>query len=232
MGLTTFARSPLLVAQAVWVMARASRLPEAAGPRRGTLGQGPARRLLVVGDSSAAGVGVEDQSQALGGQLARALSRDHTVHWSVIAKSGATVQTMLTILENEPNAPVDMVLIALGVNDTKNGVRTKTWEAGYRALLTTVRLKFGSPRICVSGVPPLRHFPLLPHPLSDVLGARAERFDAILQTIATERSDITHLPMEFPLERENMAADGFHPSARVYREWARRAAVVLTQPVL
>ncbi|MEM6588919.1 MAG: SGNH/GDSL hydrolase family protein [Pseudomonadota bacterium] len=124
-----------------------------------------------------------------------------------------------------------MVLIALGVNDVKNGWRSKTWEAGYRALLMTVAEKFGQPRMCVSGMRPLRHFPLLPSPLSDVLGIRAERFDAILQQIAAERSDTVHLSMEFPLERENMASDGFHPSAKVYREWAERAATVFDHPL-
>ncbi|EEX09439.1 hypothetical protein SL1157_1477 [Ruegeria lacuscaerulensis ITI-1157] len=48
---------PLLAAQALMVRQRALRLPEPSGPREGRQGRGPRLRLLIVGDSSAAGVG-------------------------------------------------------------------------------------------------------------------------------------------------------------------------------
>ena len=51
-------------------------LPEADGAREGVVGSGDAAlRLLVAGDSSAAGVGVARQEQAVVGHLARALHR-------------------------------------------------------------------------------------------------------------------------------------------------------------
>src|SRR6266516_1669739 len=61
-----FALGPVLLPQSKWLKRNALRLPEAAGPREGKVGVGePVLRLLVVGDSSAAGVGVADQAQAL-----------------------------------------------------------------------------------------------------------------------------------------------------------------------
>ena len=226
MSLKTISLAPVLLTQAMWVMARASRLPEAAGYRQGTIGNGPSKRVVVIGDSSAAGVGVRDQSDALGGQLAALLAKDFKISWQVIVTSGATVASTLRSLETMPGTKVDFALIALGVNDTKNGVRADRWQSGYTHLLDVVADKFGARRICVSGTPPLRHFPLLPYPLSDVLGNRAERFDTILRQIAETRSDTTHLPMDFPLDTENMATDGFHPSAKIYSAWAERAADV------
>ena len=226
MNLTTIARSPLLVAQAVWVMARATRLPEAQGPRTGCMGVGPARRLVVLGDSSAAGVGVPEQSQALGGRLAAELAPHYQVTWEVIAKSGATVRSTRRSLEVLPADKADFVLIALGVNDTKNGVRARAWNAGYRELLDAIAAKFNPSCIVVTGLPPLRHFPLLPAPLNAVLGERAEVFEEILKEIADQRGDTRHLAMDMPLDPANMASDGFHPSAKLYREWAKRAAVL------
>ncbi|MEL7013313.1 MAG: SGNH/GDSL hydrolase family protein [Pseudomonadota bacterium] len=222
--------APVLLAQALWVMARASRLPEAGGDRHGTLGSGPLKRLVVIGDSSAAGVGVSHQSEALGGQLAAALAKDLSVSWQVIAKSGATVASTLRSLEALPDMQADLALIALGVNDTKNGVRTDRWQSGYTELLGTVSEKSGASRICVSGIPLLRHFPLLPSPLNEVLGARAEQFDMILRQIAESRPDTRYLKMDFPLDPENMATDGFHPSAKIYRQWAERAADAFLSP--
>ena len=71
------ALAPLLVAQAVATRRRAPVLPEAAGRarRRASATARPALRLLIAGDSSAAGVGVARQEQALVGHLARALHR-------------------------------------------------------------------------------------------------------------------------------------------------------------
>ena len=70
------ALSPLLLAQALQTRRRLPRLPEAAGPRRGRVGDGTGRLgLLIVGDSSAAGVGVASQDDALAGCLSRALAQ-------------------------------------------------------------------------------------------------------------------------------------------------------------
>ena len=66
---------PLFALQALWVVARAERLPEPPGPRSGVGGDGPDLRLLILGDSSAAGVGAERQEDALSGQLAARLDR-------------------------------------------------------------------------------------------------------------------------------------------------------------
>ena len=63
--------SPLLVTQAVMTRARLPRLPEPEGPRSGVTGQGGPLRLLICGDSSAAGVGVVTQRLALAQQLAK-----------------------------------------------------------------------------------------------------------------------------------------------------------------
>ena len=75
--------SPLLVAQAVATRRRAPLLPEADGERHGVIGRGRVLRLLIVGDSSGAGVGVSRQDIALAGYLTRTLAHvaEAQVHW-------------------------------------------------------------------------------------------------------------------------------------------------------
>ena len=68
--------SPVLVAQAMATRRRAPALPEAVGPREGQLGSGAgALRVLIAGDSSAAGVGVATQDDAFAGHFTRTLHR-------------------------------------------------------------------------------------------------------------------------------------------------------------
>ena len=70
---------PVLLGQAVFVRRRYVALAEPAGDRRGKAGQGPLLQLLILGDSSAVGVGVTTQQQALLGGLLAHLSPHATV---------------------------------------------------------------------------------------------------------------------------------------------------------
>jgi hypothetical protein len=58
--LAAVALAPVLLLQGLRVRLVTPRLPEPPGPRAGSAGQGPALRLLIAGDSAAAGVGVND----------------------------------------------------------------------------------------------------------------------------------------------------------------------------
>ena len=120
--------APLLVAQAVRTRKRAPVLPEPAGPRQGRVGQGDAElRLLIAGDSSAAGVGVAHQDQALAGHLSRALHR-HTarpVRWALHAQSGLTTQQVFALLRAAAPPPADVAVVLSGVNDVIDLVPTR-----------------------------------------------------------------------------------------------------------
>ena len=215
---------PLLAVQALWVAARAVRLPEAAGPRQGCLGSGPRLRLLVLGDSSAAGVGVPTQDQALAGRLAARLAGRFRVDWRLEARTGATARSAAASLAAQPPERFDVAVIALGVNDAKNGVSAGRWRRDYARLLDILQGRFGVSLVCASGVPPLDRFPLLARPLRGVLGHRAARLDAVLGDLARERGGILHLPVCDALDPAGMAPDGFHPGPAIHDEWARRIA--------
>ena len=65
--------------------------------------------------------------------------------------------------------------------------------------------------------------PVLPRPLRDVLGARAKRFDTILQQLLADIPQAHHIPLEFDLDPSVAAAsDGFHPGPEIYRLWAEK----------
>ncbi|MFN3210987.1 MAG: SGNH/GDSL hydrolase family protein [Roseovarius sp.] len=216
--------SPVLVPQAAWVVLRAARLPEAAGPRAGAAGQGAALRLLILGDSSAAGVGVETQDDALAGRLVAHLAPHFRVHWRLAARGGATTTTALADLAQMPRAHYDVAVIALGVNDAKNGLRRARWRRNYSDLVSLLKTRFGVSRIVASGVPPLGMFPLLPRPLRGLLGARASKLDADLRALVAATPAMRYVPMDFPADPALMAADGFHPAAALCDSWAARIA--------
>jgi lysophospholipase L1-like esterase len=224
------ALAPILLAQGAVVRARALRLPEPPGPRAGTAGEGPPLRLLIAGDSSAAGVGCEHQDKALSGQLVARLSRTHRITWRLEAATGATTAATIARLQALPPEPFDAAIIALGVNDTARMVPRARWEAGINALHHLLQSRFGTARTLWSGVPPMGRFPLLPHPLRATLGALAARNDASLARIAATTPGLEHLALDLPLTPDLMAPDGYHPNAAACALWADRLAARLTHP--
>lgn len=115
--LAAIALSPLLILQALYVRILTPRLLEPQGERSGTQGSGPVLRLLILGDSAAAGVGVATQNQALSGQLVSELEDDFLVVWKLVAKTGHKAEDVLAQLEMLTPEPYDVVVTSIGVND-------------------------------------------------------------------------------------------------------------------
>ncbi|NNF51310.1 MAG: SGNH/GDSL hydrolase family protein [Gammaproteobacteria bacterium] len=218
--LRTFALLPVLAAQAISARRRALILPEAAGERSGVTGTGPSLRLLISGDSAAAGVGAKHQDQALLGQLVSALSDRHTVRWRLEARSGATTQSTIAHLMKQAADDVDVATTSLGVNDITSGVGLRQWLARQAELRDLLRARFRCRLILVAGLPPVHLFPGLPQPLRWHLGLRARQFDSALAQQLANEPDCAHVPLNVSDDASEMAEDGFHPGPSIYSLWA------------
>jgi len=213
--------APLLVAQAVRTRRGAPVLPEAEGAREGVLGTGsaPPLRLLVAGDSSAAGVGVERQEQAVVGHLVRALhaALDRPVAWALRARTGLTTEGVHALLAAAPPFAADVAVVITGVNDVIGQVTTRRAVRHRAALADWLRGSAGVRHVVFAPLPPMHRFPLLPAPLRHVIGADARRHDEALARWAASRSDVSHARFALELDPAGMASDGFHPGEPVYR---------------
>lgn len=218
---------PVLLGQAIMVRSKYTALPEPEGARSGVVGNGPSLRLLIIGDSSAAGVGVAAQKDALLGQLIGLLESDRTIHFELVAQIGARTADVLGWLEDLPAARYDIVVTALGVNDVTRGVTLRQWLRQQTALLDRINTQFQPRKVIISGLPPIGQFPLLPQPLRWVLGRQADRFDRHLNGLVAGRGDCVALKFNMELDQSNMSKDGYHPGAPVYRKWAEEVARVI-----
>ena len=215
---------PVLATQAIQVRRRALRLPEPIGPRHGRLGSGPPISVLILGDSSAAGVGASHQHDALAGQLTQHLAQSFDVRWRLQARTGATTASTLADLAHAETEPFDVIITVLGVNDVTRLLPSAVWLRRQRRLIERLRHLHGPRRIYMSGVPPMGAFPLLPHPLRWTLGRQAKLFDRGLAAMTEALPDVTHVPFDLPMDPSLMAHDGFHPSVNLYRIWGDRKA--------
>ena len=225
--LTTIVLAPILVAQGRHVRRVTPRLPEPPGPRSGSEGTGPELRLLILGDSAAAGVGAATQEEALSGQLLSQLRSTFRVFWKLNAQSGYTAKDVANCLEAATAEPFDVALVSVGVNDVTGRTRKLEWCAQQARLIWLLKAKFDVQHILLSSLPPMHLFPALPQPLRWYLGTRAKQFNQLLRKIAGADVQCEFLAISFPLEDGYMAADGFHPGALAYSAWAHLAAATI-----
>jgi lysophospholipase L1-like esterase len=223
------AAAPLLVAQGLWVRRVTPVLPEAEGPRTGECappGGAPSLRLLILGDSSAAGVGARHQAEALAGRLPAALAaRTGTaVRWRLVARTGATARELPALLDEHGPVDFDIALIVVGVNDVTGLRSQRAWLADLDALAARLRAHAPRARLVASGLPPMHRFPALPQPLRAFLGGRATAFDRALARWARGQPDAIHVPIPDMDDPALAASDGFHPGPGAYALWAEALA--------
>ncbi len=212
---------PVLAAQGLLVRRKAQLLPEPTGARRGQSGSGPELRLLIAGDSSAAGVGAQTQDTALSGQLVTHLAPHFSVDWRLEATTGHITPDTIARLQDLPPQRFDVVVFALGVNDVTRATTSGQFYQRQADLMTLLRDRFTPNLILTSGVPRMELFPALPQPLAWVLGQQAARLDRAQARLADTVPEFQRLPLDVPVDPRFAATDGYHPSPAFYRLWAR-----------
>ena len=211
---------PVALVQGLWVRAITPRLPPARG-HCGHFGSGEnPLRVVGVGDSIIAGVGVDTQRHALVGQFARRLHErtGRRVEWHVHGLNGATSAFIAERIA--PRArPADIYLVSAGVNDVTRGVRAETYAANVRRVLVALRTRSPEAAVLLVGVPPLQYFPALPSPLGPLLGERAQRLQEAARAVTAGDQALC---FDFPgsLPGGGFARDGFHPAAQACGVWA------------
>jgi len=207
-------------------------------PADGTYGAGfgEARRILMLGDSTAAGVGASRSEETIGAIVATGVAAltGHPVELRNAARSGATSPQLLGQLEHGLRDMPDpeVAIIMIGANDVKDRLDR---AASVRALSETVtRLVSQGTEVVVGTCPDLGTVRPIPQPLR-ALVQRWSRDLAAAQTVAVVEAGgrtVSTGDLLGPTFRESptqmFSEDGLHPSSAGY---ARAAAALLPSVV-
>ena len=223
------ALGPLLMLQGRHVRRTIPQLPEPAGERAGLAGAaqpGPECRILIVGDSSGAGVGVKHQDQAFASQAAAALAGKLRcpVRWQLVAETGRSTHSIRSLLAGTILQPADVVIFCLGANDVLEQTSPTQFLRNYAQLMRELPAQVGASLAIVNGVPPMHVLSAAPQPLRWYLGLRARRLDAELRRLAEARTDCEFVCLQWAANAADLASDGFHPGAGQYKQWAMLVA--------
>lgn len=213
---------PLMLRQSRRLDQELPRMLPPKGPRSGVIeGSGEPLRVLVFGESTALGVGVDTIEQAVVGRFASLLNA-HTgraIAWEAAGLPGATVSAaMARMLPTLTAAPRDLVLVLFGANDAMARNHARTFVADMHALIEGLRARAGGAPVLMSSVPPLGTFPGLPQPLRAYLGAWSRWLDLALARAALPGAH--YAPVHIPMPKTLFASDGFHPGPLGYQRWA------------
>jgi lysophospholipase L1-like esterase len=218
--------APVLVAQGKRLRRDTPRLPDAARPWSGTLPGPDPLGLLVLGDSTAAGVGTDTQLDALPGHLGRELAArtGRGVEWRAIGENGATARDLIERYVADATAEsYDVVFLSVGANDALDIRSRAAFSRDIRHLLGALRATSPAADIVVSSLPAFFRFELLPNPLRWNLYLHSQALESAARSIVTAFPGAHMSPPPPPYSQGFFASDLFHPSAQGYREWAEFA---------
>lgn len=230
-----FVLAPVLAWQGIKVKTRVPRFPEAAEPEGFAPGEvSPPLRVTLLGESTAAGVGVERHRDGLAGHLAAAVAglTGREVRWRVVARPGATARAALREFVprlREGGWSPDVVVVTLGVNDLLRIRRPRIFQRDMHRLVRGIHQELGPVSVVLTGLPPMRRLVILPQPLRAVIALRARALDHGVRAVAARVPGVRYVPIEssaWPPGGEEwfFAADRFHPSSEGYRTWAEVVA--------
>jgi lysophospholipase L1-like esterase len=185
--------------------------------------------VVLFGDSSAAGFGVDTPHQTPGALLAAGLAEiaERPVQLTVVARIGAQTSHLAEQIQAADARP-DLAVVMVGANDVTHRVRPTT---SVRLLGEAVRrLRAAGAAVLVITCPDLGTVEPIPHPLR-WLARRASRRLAAAQTVAAVEAGARTVSLGSILGPEFAAAPGqmfspdrFHPSPTGY---AAAAAAIL-----
>ena len=200
-------------------------------------------KYLALGDSYTIGEAVKE-SERWPVQLAARLREEgiDMVAPEIIAVSGWTTDELAAgIAQAHPPQDYDLVSLLIGVNNQYRGGDLAAYRREFRELLRQViGFARGNPRrVIVLSIPDWGMTPFAandPHRPAQI-SAEINEFNAVnrqeAELVEVHYLDITSISRQAAHDPALIAADGLHPSSKMYREWTDLIfTVVMTREIL
>ncbi len=216
--------APLLYLQGRYTRRKVGLLPEPGGEKRGIAGNGDSSAtLLVIGESTVAGLGARTHDLALAGKFAEALSDriGKSVHWTVVGKNGVTAKrTIDELVPLIPDDKFDYVLVGLGGNDVMKLSSPRKWRRDMTRLLRILRERNADATVFITNCPMIKYSPAIPHPIKFLLWELSKLHDANVREFTGPMERVFYYHQPANVNFDGFFADGIHPSEQGYADWS------------
>ena len=230
---------PILLLQGKRIRKKVPKLPEAREPKG--LVKMPSKstlKVLAIGESTIAGVGVDFHENGFIGSLAKEMAKQKNsrVLWSVYAKSGYTAKLVRKkIIPKIEETNADLILVGLGGNDAFVLNSPKVWVHQIELLIQTLKEKFPKTPIYFTNMPPIKEFPAFTKAIKFTVGNLVEILGENLQKVISNKNNVHYNSEVVTLEQwtkryglkgatSDFFSDGVHPSKLTYQIWGKDMA--------
>lgn len=185
----------------------------------------PKSKILIIGESTAAGVGASSVEKTISSQVFHQLEKDHDIY--NLGKNGLRAFQLKTLFsKGNPDelSKMDIVIILIGANDCFKFTSPHKFNAALGQFLEEMTSIGSVKKIIIPTIPPVNQFPAIPGIIRFFLGWHRS-------IIARE---IIHLKTKFPLvdfehssekfPKNFFASDGIHPSDLGYELLAKQVS--------
>ena len=233
---------PLLYLDGKKIRRKVPALPEAENPcGYVTIKSEKAISILFIGESTLAGVGIEQHVEGVPGTLATMLSErlNTNVLWKVYAKSGYTIKEKLEIIiPSITETSADLIVIGTGGNDAFTINTPWKFRRTTRKMIEELQSRFVSTPIAFLNMPPIKVFPAFTSSVKFVIGNLVEILGDELEKevknhdkvyYASSRINTYNWLNDSNYSLKDFFSDGVHPSKLTYQLWAKDFARFLLE---
>jgi lysophospholipase L1-like esterase len=187
----------------------------------------PEVRVVLLGDSTVTGPGLERRDDLWSHQVARRIAGDVRIRLRSVAAGGSRVRDVLVAqLPEAQELRPDVAVVSVGANDAMHGTRLRRFEADLDALVDA----FGEAgtEVVLAGVGNLGNIPRLVHPLKALASRRSHRFDRAHARVAARHDHVAKVPIAELTDAQFQTSDVFcpdlfHPNRVGHTVWADAA---------
>ncbi|GAL84669.1 GDSL family lipase [Sporocytophaga myxococcoides] len=226
---------PVIIIQGKILKRKIPVLPEAEKNRVGFIGNGDAINLVTIGESTVAGVGVDDHEQGLTGNIAKALQEftGKKINWDVFANSGYSADAVnKKLIPLLPSKPIDLIIIGLGANDAFELKSPVQWKKGITDIIVSIRNRNINCPIVIAAMPPLRYCPVFSILFRCIFGGLVFLYSKTMKGICRNNQEVYFINQEINYKNwspridpgltvNDLFCDGVHPSKLSYELWGK-----------
>ena len=189
-------------------------------------GQKEGLKIIGLGESTMAGVGIPKHSETLTGLTAFRLNAmtDRSIEWKILAENGLTIEQLNELIKKQDYLDAEIIMVAIGGNNVFKLTSTWKWEKQLKNCLFLLQTISRDPVIIFSHVPPVGHFPAIQNPLRLAFGFWRYLLQSNLNRVIHSNLQVHLLDEDFPPIRQYFLEDGIHPAPLAYRLWAETLA--------
>ena len=192
-------------------------------------------RYLALGDSYTIGESVAEEER-WPNQLVALVNSPKEIDVTIIARTGWTTSELWQgIQAANPQGTYDMVSLLIGVNNQYRGYDINEYREEFRFLLEkSIEYAGGNPEhVIVLSIPDWGVTPFAWGRDTTQIAADIDAYNAInleeSQKAGVHYVDVTPISREAVNDPTLIAADGLHPSGKMYAEWAKLALSVAVE---